>query len=350
MPFQGYHFPLSSLYSGLRFPPSSATLRILLVLRVWIPVLGWVWEGSPGTKGTFSALPSLPQASPSQSPGSHPAAWLERCSALPPFSQPIPSNTQCSGTRNSVGRDSYCLFAFLPGLSARFSTVNFDFSAKLKLFSSEALKKKWFFSALLHSPFTNSSLCPFNLLVTSGIKALSLHESPAGAASPSPSLTVLSPEPQFGTAAPGCWNIVAENAGYYSLLFMEKAAGHSCTDWGNPCFKLIWGDLNYKLNRLDRKENAVAPVLLLRWRGIRDWIFYRALETHRVKWLLRCQVGFSNAWKRPCPPEGLTPRFVSWGVQAALKSASKGPAGSHTDILGQSTNLIADLIHSCPES
>lgn len=88
-----------------------------------------------------------------------------------------------------------------------------------------------------------------------------------------------------------------ENADDHALLFMEKAVGHSCSYWENPYFELIWGDLSCKLNRLDRKENVAVPILLLRWRGIKDWIFYRPLETYRVKWMLWCQVGFSNAWK-----------------------------------------------------
>lgn len=125
----------------------------------WSPrceFLCWaVCEGSVGAQGIF--LPCLPchhQTTPV--PRSHPAAWLGLLH--PPSCHPSPAAHSAQVQNQShVLQGHYCLFPFLPGFSARFSTVNFYFSAKLELLYSGALKKRWFFcpptAPPLHTPF-----------------------------------------------------------------------------------------------------------------------------------------------------------------------------------------------------
>lgn len=211
MHFQAYHFPssLSFLPSGLRFPHSLDTLRILLVPQGWIPVLGCV-GGECWCRGDFfcPAITAISQ--------SIPLPWISSCSLAGRLLCPaslLPAHPQpYTGTKREscVSRISYCqLFAFLHGFSARFPTVNFDFSAKLNRISSEALKKTWFFCP--------STAPPLHTLIPLYPSAFGWHQEPkpflcirtqTGAASLSTSLTLFSPDLQFCVAAPGCWSIL----------------------------------------------------------------------------------------------------------------------------------------------
>lgn len=159
MHFQGYHFSLSSLSSGLRFPPSPATLRILLVPLVWIPVLGCVW-GQSWCPGDFSCPAFTATSQPIPVPRVSSCSLAGRLLCPPSL---LPAHPQQHTVLRDKKRDSYCLVTFFPGLSASLSTVNFDFSVKLKWFSSEALKNIYF-----------SALPPLHLYTLSSLPALQL--------------------------------------------------------------------------------------------------------------------------------------------------------------------------------
>lgn len=209
------------------FSYSCDTLKSLLVPWVSIPVLCCVWERTAGQCQRDVCSPAITIISQPITGLWVTSSRLARRLHCPPFSPwcwPLHSYTQWSNLKSKpyVSRDNYCLLlSSLHGFSAGFSSVYFDFSAKLNQISAEAFKKKIIspsttpsFYAQRHTPSFLSALqlvggiC-FSFYIAHSLlmRLLLLYCSPR-------MLEYFDYSPEY--------------AGDYSLLFMEKAGGHNC--------------------------------------------------------------------------------------------------------------------------
>lgn len=226
------------------FSYRSDMLRSLLVPWVCIPVLCCVWEWTAGwCQGDFCspAITIISQPITGLWVSSPRLARRLHCPSFSPWCWPMHNYTQWSDTKRKpcVSRDNYCLLLpSLRGFSAGLSSVYLDFSSKLNQISSEAFLKNFF--KVIYLPFYHSilihtkvyTLIPFRTSAFwwhQGTKVLSFHENANWSCfsyithSLLMRLLLLYCSPRMLEY----FDCSPKYAGDYSLLFMEKAGGHS---------------------------------------------------------------------------------------------------------------------------